>query len=272
MHLKIQNDIVRKNVEIFKIILKRATQAHEESRTDNVMQHFKAFVHRSRGEIRFSDFNAEQLDTREWTLVSFQFSLHETPEESFSIDITDIDAHSFSWSTFNPEAFSTLKETLKTIQFIARFLPRLKSLSALFREFSLMNLDTFLDQLTTKDLIHESWHSLNRLECEKLLLIHPPGMFLFRKDEFASLLEEQLSQEHKIQIQCITLSYVSSLKKISDLTLVKRAKGWVVYNNDPCLEGSLYPSIRSLFESLRGILKTPLLHSDTNTKEVPSTG
>ena len=270
MQLKIQNDIVRKNVEIFKIILKRATQTQEESKTNKTTEHFKAFVHRSRGEIRFSDFTAEALEAQDWTLVSFQFSLPSCPEESFSIDIADTDNHSFSWDSFKPEAFSALKETLKTIQFISRFLPRLKNLSSLLREFSLMNLDTFLDQLSTKDLIHESWHSLNRIECEKLLLTHPPGMFLFRKDEFASLLEDQLTKEHKSSIQCITLSYVSSIKKISDLTLIKRPKGWIIYNNDPTLEGSVYPSIRSLFESLKGILKTPLLHSGKIPEGSPS--
>jgi hypothetical protein len=261
VYLRIKNDIVRKNVEIFKIILKKAMQAQEDMNTTKITQHFNAFINRARGEIRFADLHTEPLDEKEWEAISFNFSAPKEAEESFSIEISDINEQCFSWKGFQPEAIVTLKETLKTIQFISKFLPRLKNLSAVLREFSLTNLDTFLDQLSTKDLIHEAWHSLTKQECEKLLMKQSPGVFLFRKDEFASILEDQLSLNHKEQIRCITLSYVSSFGKISDLTLVKRKKGWVIYNDDPTLEELIYPSARSLLESLRGTLKTPLLHS-----------
>ncbi len=261
MYLKIQNDIVRKNVEILKIILKQAIQAREESKVETLTQCFNAYVHRIRGEIRFPDLTDHSLNAYEWSKISFVFSLPSNMEDSFSLDISDTNSTSFSWDSLDPKAFSTLRETLKTIQFISKFLPRLKQLSAVLREFSLMNLDTFLDELPTKDLIHEAWHSVQRAECEQLLLEHPPGVFLFRQDIFASILEKELSYEHKKNIKCITLSYVSALKKVSDLTLVKQDIGWVIYNDDPSLNSCTYPSARSLLESLRGILKTPLLHT-----------
>jgi hypothetical protein len=260
MHLKIENDLVRKNIEIFKIILKRAIQAHEKEQNEKVTQQFKAFIHRGCGEIRFSDLSPESLDSKDWTLVSFHFSIPSSSDASFQIDITDIDEEKFSWEGFDTKAVSALKETLKTIQFISRFLPRLKSLTAVLKEFSLMNLDTFLDELSTKDLVHEAWHSLTRQECEELLHNKPPGVFLFRKDEYADTLEACLSTELDEPIKCITLTYVASFGKISDLTLVKRECGWIIYNNDPTLEGPLYPSARSLLESLKGLFKTPLFH------------
>ena len=130
MYLKIDNDLVRKNIEIFKIILKRAIQTHEETKNEKTTQQFKAFIHRGCGEIRFSDINPESLDDKEWTLVSFHFSLPKELDESFSINVTDIDEQQFSWEGFNPKAVSALKETLKTIQFISRFLPKLKNLTA----------------------------------------------------------------------------------------------------------------------------------------------
>ncbi len=261
MYLKVQNDIVRKNVEILKIILNQAIQAREESKLETLTQCFNAYVHKDRGEIRFRDLTVSSLDTYEWSQVSFIFSLSNNSEESFSLDISNTNSDVFSWDELNPKAFAALKETLKTIQFISKFLPKLKRLSEVLREFSLMNLDTFLDELPTKDLIHEAWHSLQREECEKLLINHQPGTFLFRQDTFAAILESELSKEHNKTIKCITLSYVSGLHKISDLTIVKQDTRWIIYNNDPSLNSCPYPSARSLLESLRSILKTPFLHS-----------
>lgn len=260
MYLKIENDIVRKNIEIFKIILKRAIQFHETAETEKTAQHFKAFIHRGCGEIRFSDFSGEPLDAHNWAPVSFLFSLPKTEEESFSINISDLNEHSFTSEGFQSTALSAIQETLKTIQFISKFLPRLKNLSAVLKEFSLMNLDTFLDTLSTKDLVHEAWHFLKRDECERLLLKQPQGTFLFRKDEFATVLEKRLKIEHKEPITCITLSYVAYFNKTSDLTLIKKKNGWLIYNDDPSLSGPIYPSASSLLESLRGVLKSPLLH------------
>src|SRR5262249_28364183 len=150
-------------------------------------------------------------------------------------------------------------ETVKTIQLMAKFLPRIQSLTSTFREFSQINLDSFLDEIPTKDLIHEAWAQIGHEECEKLLSDKPPGTFLFRQDEFAMMLEEQLKEAHKKSVKCITLTYLNSKHRVVDHTLVKKKEGWVVYNDDPCLRGSVYPNVRALLDSFRGVLKLPLL-------------
>ena len=259
MHLKIENDLVRKNIEIFKIILRRAIHAHEKTLQEKTTQQFEAFVSRKNGEIRFADLSPESLDKKEWSLVSFHFSLTGSDEESFSVSVTDKGAKELILTEFDSKATSALQETLKTIQFISRFLPRLQTLTSVLQEFSLMNLDSFLHDLSGKDLIHEAWHSLTREECEDVLDDKQEGVFLFRKDPYTALMEEDLSKEHAEEVQCITLSYKAGKDKIKEMTLIRRECGWSVYDNDPTLKGTLYPSPGSLLESFKSLLKTPLL-------------
>lgn len=265
MEITLQNEVVRKNIEIFKIILKRVTQLYENTaNADKSTQSVLVFMHRARGEIRFSDHYPESLDPKEWTCIRFHFSPSPFSLESFSIGISNACENHFSWEELQPEAFSRLKETIRTIRFISGFLPKLKSFLSILKEFSLTNVDTLISRFHSKDIIHESWHNLDRKNCERLLSNHSPGVFLFRKDEFASILEEQLSLTHKEIISCITLSYVSAFKKISDLTLVKVKEEWSLYNDSPDLEGVRYPTVYSLLDSMRGALNTPLIIKHEN--------
>ncbi len=261
MNSTFQNEMIRKNIEVFKIILKKATQLQGNPlKVDETTQSILVFIHRSKGEIRFFDHYAETLNPGEWTCIRFHFSPSPISQESFSVDISNVNEKYFSWEELQPEAFFNLKETIKTIQFISLFLPKLKNLSSILKEFSLTNLDVLLNRFQNQDIVHEAWHDLTRKECEQLLLNHPPGVFLFRKDEFASILEGELSLAHKQKISCITLSFVSSPKKISDLTLVKTNEGWSLYNDSPDLEEVRYPTVHSLLDSKRGVCNTPLLH------------
>lgn len=260
MTITLQNETIRKNVEIFKIILKKATQLHgNSSQVDKSTQSVLVFLHRARGEIRFFDNYAEPLNPSEWSCIRFHFSPSSISQESFSLNISNVNEKHFSWKDLEPEAFFNLKETIKTMQFISRFLPRLKSFPLILKEFSLTNLDALLSRFPGQDIVHEAWHDLNRKECEQLLLRHSPGTYLFRKDEFASILEEELSSTHKQKMMCITLSYVSSIKKISDLTLVNTKDGWSIYDGSPNLEEPTYPTIDSLIDSMKGVLHTPFI-------------
>lgn len=260
MYLKLRNDIVRRNIEIFRIILKRASHLAADSELEKRDQVFKVFIHKSKGEVRFSDLSSEPLDSRDWTVAFFHLSLPQSFKEEVLFDISGADHTFFSWNGFQQEALVSLRETVKTIQLMTKFLPRLKSISATLKEFSQINLDSFLDEIPTKDLIHEAWHQICRERCEYLLESQSPGTFLFRQDEFALILEEQLKAAHEQAIKCITLTYLNNAHKVIDLTLVKKKEGWLIYNNDPSLEGSVYPSARALLDSLRRMLKKPLLN------------
>ena len=127
MSTTLQNETIRKNIEIFKIILKRVTQLQENATgIHQDAQSVLVFLHRTRGEIRFFDPYAETLNPNEWTCVRFHFSPSPVSQESFSIEISNANGKHFSWEELAPDAFLNLKETIKTIQFISRFLPKLR--------------------------------------------------------------------------------------------------------------------------------------------------
>jgi hypothetical protein len=128
MTTTLQNETIRKNIEIFKIILKRVTQLQENATgIHQDAQSVLVFLHRTRGEIRFFDPYTETLNPNEWTCVRFHFSPSPVSQESFSIEISNANGKHFSWEELAPGAFLNLKETIKTIQFISRFLPKLKN-------------------------------------------------------------------------------------------------------------------------------------------------
>lgn len=260
MYVKIQGETVRRNIEVFKIILKRASHSVDSMQTEKKEKEFKAFVHRIKGEVRFADLSAEPLDARDWLLVSFRFTLPKNSKDSLHCEVLGSEGGAFSWDGFHEVALSVLKETIKTVQFMAKFLPSLQTLSLAFRDFSQINLDVFLEEIPAKDLIHEAWCQLDREECEKLLLQKSEGTFLFRQDFFTAILEKLLTQAHQKQIKCITLTYVDAWKKVSDLTLVKKNDGWMIYNDDPCLRSAIYPTVRALLDRYKGVLKNPVLH------------
>ncbi len=258
MYLKIRDETVRRNIEIFKIILKRAS--HSTQQTEKQSEDFRAFVHRLNGEIRFTDLSSEPIDSKDWVVISFQFSLPEKDGELISFEVSGSENAIFSWDGFCPQALSVLKETVKTIQLMAKFLPYIQNLNSTFRDFSQINLDSFLDEIPAKDLIHEAWIQSTRQECESLLKQKTPGAFLFRQDMFASILEGQLSKSHKKQVKCITLTYLDSKRRVVDFTLVKRKNGWLVYSDDPCLRGEIYPTVKALLSSFKSVLVVPLLN------------
>jgi hypothetical protein len=260
MYVKVRSETVRRNIEIFKIIAKRASHVFAQAPLEKNSQDFKAFIHRLKGEIRFADLSSEPLEPRDWISASLHISLPGSKEDAISVEIFGTDGAMFSWDGMEHEALDVLKETIKTIRFMARFLPKLRSLSGALRELSQMNLDAFLDELPAKDLIHEAWRQIPREDCEYLLALQNPGTFLFRQDEFAALLERQLKLAHKMPIKCITLTYVDEGKKIIDKTLVKKKEGWIIYDNDPTLDGTIYPSARALLDSFRACLQRPLLN------------
>jgi hypothetical protein len=260
MYVKLQDETVRRNIEVFKIILKRASHSVDAMQAEKKDKEFKAFVHRIKGEVRFADLSAEPLDSKDWVLVSFRFSLPEVVKESLLCEVLGSEGVAFSWDGFHEGALSVLKETIKTIQFMSKFLPSLQNLAKAFRDFSQINLDAFLEEMPAKDLIHEAWCQLDLEECEKLLLQKSAGTFLFRQDFFTAILEKLLTQVHQKQIKCITLTYIDAWQKVSDLTLVKKKEGWMIYDDDPCLRSAMYPTVRALLERFKGVLKSPVLH------------
>ena len=58
MKLKVENDIVRQNVELFKVLLKKSSQ-QTTSNKDLQGKIYQAFINKKSGELRFNEVSAE---------------------------------------------------------------------------------------------------------------------------------------------------------------------------------------------------------------------
>lgn len=261
MKLKVENDIVRKNVELFKVLLKKSCQQTTLNK-DLEGKIYQAFIHKVNGELRFNDVSPE-ITGKElslWRPITLRVLTHRGSPEKIECEVIEKQMIP-SEGGVGAEAFKILEETLKTIQIIARLLPNVQSLPRLFMEFSQVHLEVLEAKRRYSDLIHEAWHQLDRLQTEAFLQEKDRGSFLFRKDEYAAILEEGLTKAHDRTIKCITLSYLDKEGKVCDLTLVKNSLGWLVYNDDPNLTEPIYPDIEAFLDNMKGILSAPMIHS-----------
>ncbi len=258
MKLTIENDVIRKNVEIFKILLKKASQdsSHKKESEDKT---YKAYIHRVRGEIRFFDISPKVEEDQEWKCISFKVMLDREKPEKLLCEVSDEGQVVFRCDDIKPNALHNLSETLKVINLMARLLPHIESLPRLFLEFSQINLDRLPQDMPSRDIIHDAWHQVDRLGAERVLQEKEVGTYIFRKDPFAEIMESELSRAHGELVKCVTLSYVSYNGRVCDLTIVKIEKGWLFYNDDPNLDEPIYPTSNMLLESLRSVIKKPLL-------------
>lgn len=111
-----------------------------------------------------------------------------------------------------------------------------------------------------KNIAQEAWYDVNRVQAEKLLSDCIAGTYLFRRGEYVGILEKELSESLGEKVECITLTFIGDQNRISDLTLVKTAKGWHVYDDDPKLEGEIYSSLSELLDKQNSLINFPLVH------------
>jgi len=258
MKLKVESDVVRKNVELFKVLLRKSSQ---QTTSNKILQGkiYKAFINKLSGELSFCDVSPEISASELSTWRPLSFRVFAPPAESMKCEIVEQNIAS-SADGVAPEAVKVLQETVKTIQLISRLLPRIQNLPRLFLEFSQVHLEVTGLKKGQYDIVHNSWHQVDRIETEALLGNKEIGTFIFRKDEYARILERELSKAHAEPIKCITLSYLHSTQKICDLTLVLVKQGWLVYNDDPTLDQPVYPDIEVFIDNMKGILVSPLAH------------
>ena len=109
-----------------------------------------------------------------------------------------------------------------------------------------------------RNILWAAWCSVNREQAESLLEGKPTGTFLFRKDSFAEVLENQLQENLNQPVQCYTLTWTQGHHKISDYTLVYVGNAWQLYDDDPQLKQRSFAYLKELLDSFKEILKYPL--------------
>lgn len=242
MRVFVRNETVRRNVELFKKLIERQV----EKRVKGGLKNMHAYINCTTGELFF----AERGDSRErnWKLI------HLYLDEEGELLVVGRDAIQFPISDLVPSAYQAMIDTVKVYNLVLKNLRESESMEQLSKKLDAIEVGT------SKDIVHEAWHQVDRIQAEKLLKGQLKGTFLFRKDEYAAILETELLHRLRIPLKCFTLTFLGSRRKVIDRTIVKKEDLWLLYDDDPSLEGRTYRDVYLLLDSLEGILKYPLLN------------
>jgi hypothetical protein len=112
-----------------------------------------------------------------------------------------------------------------------------------------------------RNILIDAWHPVDRMEAEALLMDKPIGTYIFRKDPFSKILEQQLCEQHKKLIKCFTLTFSQPNKKFTDITLIHYEGSWQHYDDDPSLGEKSFQELKDLLLLWKDQLKYPLYHS-----------
>ncbi len=239
MHITVKDKTVKNNLELLKEILRRAK-----------LKRPKAWIEVTTGEMR-----TEAPTQGKWKIV--QICLENISKNALCLEIhedTQDAEKKFDIQGWTMRARRVVLETIHAINV------RLENLS---QEKAEEFLDHFLSadiDLMTKhrqggdDLVYAAWYDLDREGVERLLEGCPKGTYLFRKDPFASVLEQELRSRFGRDADCITLTYIDEEGLIRDKTLVYKGKGIVIYNDDPNVSGPSYASISDMILSMQPAL------------------
>lgn len=261
MQIKIEDSTIRQNIEFFLEILRRAKR--NESQPVGVEQKvFHACVHRQTGQIYFnqSSNDDDSHQEREWkpVLIRYDFDPQEG-EIAFEVDEAENPEHTFATGDMSPLACRIMFQTLKVLNEVCQRLKGPSLPDAKISVLTRLKIDAGVPA-PDRNLVISAWHQVDRFIAEELLWQKPIGAYLFRKDEFAQILETQLQNQRENKIKCITLTFKDEDFKISDLTLVNNGHEWQVYNDDPSLKQQGYSDLMELVKSLALKLKYPLFH------------
>jgi hypothetical protein len=242
MRIGVKSDTVRQNIERFKAIVRRV----EEKAASTTEKTYKAYINRKTGEFAF---DGERGSQEEWKPVRIR--LHrETGKQKcgFAVLPEKEREDCFKVEDLTPVACRIIGETVSALNLVPGH-----DIPEVLGELAAAD-------VVKRDIIHEAWHQVERARAESLLEEKPPGTFLFRKDEYATVLESELRWHFQKPIHCVTLTYRGDANRVIDRTLVLADQRWQFYNDDPSLRQTSYDSVEALLASLGAELKTPLYH------------
>ncbi|MES2344968.1 MAG: SH2 domain-containing protein [Chlamydiota bacterium] len=235
MKIIVHNATVGKNIELFRRAVEKLKSKNlEKSRFEKTK--LQGFVNCVTGEICFE----KDIETspEKWRAI------HLYVGEEGDFLVIGIDESQFSIHDFFPTAYRSMIETVKVLNLSLQLLQGRVDIDLLLKQLN------ELEIAVSKDIVHDAWHQVDRIGAERLLEKELSGTYLFRKDEYAAILEDQLIVQHKTPIKCLTLSYLDKKNRVIDLTVVKKEDRWLYYDDDPSLNGPLFPDVFALLNSL----------------------
>jgi len=166
----------------------------------------------------------------------------------------DLDKHQVVFTEvkeMDPKGRQVLSETCHYLQSTLMHLHDI-------HEFAQLELEPTVQEINDRNLLKDAWHAIGREEAELMLLNASKGTYLFRKDHFASVMEEIISGAKKMSVRCITLSYLDPEGQVRDRTIVNWKDHWLFYDDDPMLSGRYFTSLEQLLSSMGPVLKRSL--------------
>ncbi len=262
MHIVIEDETVRSNIQSFIEILKRAEARRERNGASLIEKSHKVFIHRITGKLIFSDLFKDhlQLQDKEWKTISLDY-YYDSQTESFQAVAYDGSNQlgAFELDDLKPLACKILKQTVTLLNEMSSLLKGPGSdLVTKIKAICKLSIDGGNRQ-KDKNVIFSTWHSLDRLGAEKLLSNKPVGSYFFREDPFAKILEAQLGKQFEQEVRCVTLTILSDEKKVSDFTIVHMNHCWTLYEDCLFCNGRVFDRIEDLLQTcFPGDLKYPL--------------
>ncbi|MBX7065809.1 MAG: hypothetical protein K1X28_01130 [Parachlamydiales bacterium] len=186
------------------------------------------------------------------------------PEAPAHFEICDSKNQRLEPTDMEPLAWRVVRETLEVLNVRAKqvvgyeygMLPE----EAVLNDLSSIHLSIPIEQI--EDL--PAWMgALPREDAERRLEGQPEGTYLLREgDDLTQAIGFHFSEENHLSVHPFVLTVVEEEEKISDILLIKTAKGWTLYHDDPNLNDTIlykYESTpQSLLRQLEPIAKKPV--------------
>lgn len=251
MKIVILDKNVRRNIELFRQLVHRQGQKREVL-IENIKKGYKAYLNYKTGELRFTRPKSQE----EWKVVILL--LHPGKEGAFEV-LTEGNNLAFDLSQLNPKAEQLFSKTVKTLNELAYHPKHARDAFWILRQIASVDFVISDQEEGVRNLVHDAWYNVDRLEAEELLSGKQFGTYLFRKDEFAQDLEDTLNESSSSPVTCITMTYTEKKGKICEKTLVYKEGKWLFYDDDPSLSEHAYDSVKELLEHKAKMLQQPLL-------------
>ncbi len=254
MKVVILNKDVRRNIELFRQLVHRQGQKREQL-LQSIKKGYKAFINLKTGQLKFPELKEGNFSREEWKAVIIE--LHPTKEGAF--DVVSADGKEvFDVAELKSAAYELFVKTLKTLNELTYDPKHVRDALWILRQFAQIDFVLSDQEEGVRNLVHDAWYNVDRLEAEELLSGKVFGTYLFRKDLFAQDLEDTINETSFSPVTCITLTYTEKNDKISEKTLVYKEGKWLFYDDDPTLSGHGYDSVKELLEKKAKMLQQPL--------------
>lgn len=259
MKIVILDRKVHQNLALFRHLIHR--QAERMRKFFRVAKKsYRAFVNCKTGELQFADLIDKKELSKDWKPIIIQ--LRPNREGAFEV-VTPGNNASFDCSDFTKEGYTLFSKTLNILNQVAFHPKQSKNPFWILRQVAHIDFILSEEEEGRRNLIHEAWHNVDRSHAEYMLKDRRPGTYLFRKDEFAVILEDQLNEDLTDPVICITLTYRDWEDKISEKTLILWKGKWSFYNDDVELNEPSFDTVQELLATMKDELSSPLFSEES---------